>query len=144
MVALAIIVASSSSLVVVVAFVVSFVRGQYNRSRGGSRNTLHGYTEYGAPTLAPKDSCPITGYPAWPPVVSSLGVPTLTYGPDNGPWAQNRFNSCRYVRQEHYFLVFLHSIDPLQGILSQVVVLYQDLHEAHVLLPPRAVQTTVV
>ena len=94
MVALAIIVASSSSLVVVVAFVVSFVRGQYNRSRGGgSRNTLHGYTEYGAPTLAPKDSCPITGYPAWPPVVSSLGVPTLTYGPDNGPWAQNRFNT---------------------------------------------------
>ena len=48
---------------------------------------------YGAPTLAPKDSYPITGNPAWSPVVSSLGVPTLTKGPGNGPWAQNRFNT---------------------------------------------------
>ena len=95
MVALAIIVASSSSLVVVVAFVVLFVRGQYNRSGGGSRNTLHGYTEYGDPTSAPKDSYPITGNPAWLPVVSLLGVPALTNGPGNGPLAQNRSNSMR-------------------------------------------------
>ena len=55
--ALSIIVASSSSCFVV-------VRAQGNRSRGG-RNTLHGHAElYGAPTLAPKDSYPITGNPA--------------------------------------------------------------------------------
>ena len=86
--ALSIIVASSSSCFVV-------VRAQGNRSRGGQKHAPRLYRIYGAPTLAPKDSCPITGYPAWPPVVLLLVVPTLTNGPRNGPWAQNRFNNQR-------------------------------------------------
>ena len=48
---------------------------------------------YGAPTLSLMDSYPIMGNPAWSPVVSLLGVPTLMNGPGNGPLAQNRSNS---------------------------------------------------
>ena len=60
---------------------------------GGGRNTLHGHAEYGTPTLVLMDSYPIMGNPVWSPVASSLGVPTLTNGPGNGPLAQNRFNT---------------------------------------------------
>ena len=101
MVALAIIVASSSSLVVVVAFVVSFVRGKYNRSRGGSRNTLHGYTEYGAPTSTAMESCPITDIHPQPRVIPRGCQSVVAWcthvgnGPGNEPLAQNRFNSIK-------------------------------------------------
>ena len=37
-------------------------------------------------------SYPIMGNPAWSPVVSPLGVPTLMNGPGNGPLAQKRSN----------------------------------------------------
>ena len=94
MVALAIIVASSLSRLSSSSRYLSLSVDKVT-DPGGGRNTLYGHAKllYGAPTLEPKDSYPITGNPAWSPVVSSLGVPTLTNGPGNGPWAQNRFNT---------------------------------------------------
>ena len=84
--------AAKAALAIIVALLVTFARGLLNRSRG-ARNILHGYPEYGTPALVLMDSYPIMGNPAWSPVASSLGVPTLTNGPGNGPLAQNRFNT---------------------------------------------------
>ena len=83
---------AKAALAIIAALLVTFARGLLNRSRG-ARNILHGYPEYGTPTLVLMDSYPIMGNPAWSPVASSLGVPTLTNGPGNGPLAQNQVNA---------------------------------------------------
>ena len=64
-------------------------------------------------------SYPIMGNPAWSPVMSPLGVPTLMNGPGNGPLAENRSNM-RVRHETVRWCATMRATDVIGGLKRQI------------------------